>query len=82
MREKYSGGPNLRAAWARGKIKNIVKIILKVPPIKEPSADIPRAGPARPCLAIWYPSIQVTTDDGSPGILTRIEVVDPPYIAP
>jgi len=41
-----------------------------------------RAGPARPCFAIWWPSMAVTTDVASPGILTRIEVVEPPYWAP
>ena len=37
---------------------------------------------ARPFLAIWYPSIQVITEDASPGMLTRIDVVDPPYWTP
>jgi hypothetical protein len=82
IREKYSGGPNFRAAWARGKTKKIRTTRLKDPPIKDPKADIPKAGPARPFFAIWYPSRQVTTEDGSPGILTRMEVVEPPYIAP
>ncbi len=50
--------------------------------MKEPSAEMPSAGPARPCLAIWWPSIQVTTEAASPGMLTRIEVVEPPYIEP
>jgi hypothetical protein len=33
-------------------------------------------------LAIWCPSMQVITDDASPGMFTRIEVVEPPYWAP
>jgi hypothetical protein len=53
-----------------------------VPAMKDPIAAIPRAGPALPFLAIWYPSRQVITDDASPGIFTKIEVVDPPYWAP
>jgi hypothetical protein len=53
-----------------------------VPAMKEPKAAIPKARPALPCLAIWYPSIQVTTLQGSPGMFTNIEVVDPPYIPP
>ena len=28
------------------------------------------------------PSMHVTTDDASPGMLTRIDVVEPPYWAP
>jgi hypothetical protein len=50
--------------------------------MKEPKADIPSAAPARPCRAIWYPSMQVTTEAASPGMLTRMEDVDPPYMAP
>ncbi len=50
--------------------------------MKEPKAAMPRAGPARPCRAIWYPSMQVMTDAASPGMLTRMEVVEPPYWAP
>ena len=33
-------------------------------------------------LAIMLPSIAVTTEDDSPGVFSRIEVVDPPYIPP
>ena len=43
---------------------------------------MPSAGPARPCLAISWPSRQVTTEAASPGMLTRIEVVEPPYMEP
>ena len=57
-------------------------MMLKVPPIKEPKAEIPRAGPALPRRAIWYPSRHVTTEAASPGMLSRMEVVDPPYMAP
>ena len=53
-----------------------------VPPMNEPKADMPRAAPARPCRAIWYPSTAVMTEADSPGTLMRIEVVEPPYIAP
>ena len=53
-----------------------------VPAINEPIAAIPSADPARPCLAIACPSKAVTTDAASPGILTKMEVVDPPYMAP
>ena len=55
---------------------------LKVPAINDPKAAIPKAGPALPCFAIWYPSRHVMADDASPGILTKMDVVDPPYIAP
>ena len=37
---------------------------------------------ARPFLAIWYPSRQVTAEAASPGTLINTEVIVPPYIAP
>ena len=53
-----------------------------VPAMNEPIAAMPSAAPARPCRAILWPSMQVTTDAASPGMLSRIDVVEPPYIAP
>ena len=41
-----------------------------------------RAAPPRPRRAIWLPSMQVTTELASPGMFTRMEVVDPPYMEP
>ena len=52
------------------------------PAMKEPMAAMPSATPARPCLAIWWPSSVVTTEVASPGMLTRMAVVEPPYCAP
>ena len=40
------------------------------------------ASTAWPCLAIGWPSKVVATEDGSPGMLNRIEVVEPPNSAP
>ena len=82
IRLKYSGGPNARASLARGGATSISPITEMVPAMKEPKAAIPRAAPARPCRAIWYPSRQVMTEAASPGMFTRMEVVEPPYIAP
>jgi hypothetical protein len=45
-------------------------------------AAVASAAPARPCFAIRLPSSAVTIDPASPGVLRRIDVVDPPYIAP
>ena len=53
-----------------------------VAPTKDPTAAITRAGPPRPCLAIWKPSSVVATDDGSPGTLSRTAVIVPPYMEP
>ena len=41
-----------------------------------------RAAPARPLLAMRLPSMAVTMLAVSPGVLSRMEVVEPPYIAP
>lgn len=52
------------------------------PATNDPIAAVARACAARPALAILLPSIAVMTDDDSPGVFSRIDVVDPPYIPP
>src|SRR5262249_25294725 len=49
------------------------------PPFPTPQ---PGPGPARPRRARWWPAMVVTTEDASPGMLTRMAVVEPPYWAP
>ena len=82
IRLKYSAGPNAIATSARRGATSIRRMIEKVPAMNEPSAEMPSAGPARPRLAISCPSRHVTTEAASPGMLTRIDVVDPPYMQP
>ena len=53
-----------------------------MPATKDPIAAVASACAARPARAILLPSIAVTTDDDSPGVLSRIEVVEPPYMPP
>jgi len=53
-----------------------------VPATNEPIAAVASAGFARPRLAISNPSIAVATEPDSPGVLSRIDVVDPPYMPP
>jgi len=67
---------------AKGGATSIRPITEMVPAMKEPKAATPKAAPARPCRAIWYPSRHVMTEAASPGMFTRMEVVEPPYIAP
>ena len=81
-RLNISAGPNLRLNSARVEAVKARTIVPMMPAKKEPMAERPRAVPAFPCRASWWPSIAVTTDEASPGTLTRIEVVEPPYIAP
>ncbi len=79
---KNSGGPKRRAISARKRATTINPRMLMVPAMKDPTAETVKAAPARPFWAILYPSIQVTTEAASPGMLRRMEVVEPPYIAP
>ena len=80
--EKYSAGPNASASLVSGAPSTAISTVATQPAKNEPIAAIASAGPARPCLAIWKPSSAVTTEPASPGMLTRIDVVEPPYCAP
>src|ERR1044071_7145869 len=80
--EKYSAGPNLSASAVKGTPSAATSTVEKQPAMNEPMAAMASAGPALPCFAIWWPSSVVTTEDDSPGMLIRIEVVEPPYCAP
>ena len=53
-----------------------------VPATNEPIAAVASAGPPRPLRAMRLPSSAVTIVADSPGVLSRIDVVEPPYIAP
>src|SRR5699024_1749128 len=79
---KYSADPNTMATWATGPATILSTITLPVPPMNEAIAVMPRAGPARPDCASGYPSKADTTEGASPGILSRTDVVDPPYMMP
>ncbi len=80
--EKYSAGPNFSANSDSGIATVATNTVATVPAKKEASAAVASAAPAWPLRAIWWPSRQVTADDVSPGMLSRIDVVDPPYCAP
>ena len=79
---KYSGGPNLSPSSTTSGERKVRPTVAMVPATNEPMALVASAGPARPRLAIWLPSIAVTMVALSPGVLSRIDVVEPPYIAP
>ena len=79
---KYSGAPNCRAKRTNTGASSISMIVAKVPAKKEPMAAVASAAPARPFLAILLPSMAVTMLAVSPGVLSKIEVVEPPYMAP
>jgi hypothetical protein len=53
-----------------------------VPATKLPSAAVDSAAAARPARAILLPSRAEIIEALSPGVLSRIDVVDPPYMPP
>ena len=79
---KYSGGPSFTANSATAGANIVTTTVAMVPATKEPMAAVASAAPARPLLAILLPSMAVTMLAVSPGVFSRIEVVEPPYIAP
>ena len=79
---KYSGGPSFTANSATPGANNVTSTVAMVPATNEPIAEVAKACPARPFLAILLPSMAVTMVAVSPGVLSRIDVVEPPYIAP
>ena len=79
---KYSAGPNCSASSTTSGAIKVSSSVAIVPATNEPMAAVASAGPARPRFAIRLPSIAVTIEADSPGVLSRIDVVEPPYIAP
>ena len=53
-----------------------------VPATKEPMAAVASACAPRPARAILLPSSAVTIDELSPGVFSRMDVVEPPYMPP
>src|SRR3546814_14501599 len=53
-----------------------------VPAINEPIAAVASAAAPRPARAILLPSSAVIIDPASPGVLIKMDVVDPPSMAP
>ncbi len=79
---KYSGGPKRSATSTTSGASKVSRIVAIVPATNEPMAEVASAGPARPRLAILLPSSAVAIEADSPGVFSRIVVVEPPYIAP
>ena len=80
--EKYSAGPNLSAKFTTGSARNVMPMVPMVPATNEPMAAVARAAPARPRRAILFPSSEVMMVADSPGVFNRMDVVEPPYMAP
>ena len=71
-RTVYSAGPNLRANFARMGAMMIRAITPAMPPRVEPTVARLMALPASPFWAIGYPSRDVMTEGGAPGMFRRI----------
>src|SRR5918996_5983006 len=82
MSAKYSGELKESANAATCGAISVSAMTPIVPATKDEIAAMPSAAPALPRRAIWYPSRQVATEELSPGMLRRIDVVEPPYLAP
>ena len=78
MRLKYSAGPKAKAASTTSGAKKVRASVPMVPATKLPMAAVASACPARPRRAILLPSSAVTTAADSPGVLSKMEVVEPP----
>jgi hypothetical protein len=78
----YSGGPKRSANAASGGAITVSTMTPNVPAMNEPTAAMHSAAPARPFLAMALPSMQVMTEAASPGMRSRIDVVEPPYCEP
>ena len=79
---KYSAGPNSSAILTISGATKVSAAVAIVPAMKEPIAAVASAWAPRPLRAISWPSMAVTMLPDSPGVLSRIAVVEPPYIAP
>src|SRR5699024_10675573 len=80
--KKYSCGPNFNANSDNGLAKIINPITAIMPPNKEAMAEIVSALPASPFLVIGYTSNVAAVADPQPGVFSKIELLEPPYIAP
>ncbi len=78
----YSGAPKRRPASDRTGEKKVMTMMPTHPAKNEPIAEMDKATPALPWRAIGCPSMQTTTELGSPGMLSMIAVVEPAWCAP
>ena len=57
-------------------------MVARVPATNDPIAAVARAAAPRPRRAMRLPSSAVMIAPLSPGVFSRIDVVEPPYMAP
>ena len=78
----FSAGPNCSANFATSGATSVIMITANSAPTNEEVNAAVSASPALPCCAIGWPSKVVATDQGSPGMLNRTDVIAPPNSAP
>ena len=79
---KYSHGPIANAISATVCARNAPAMALPAVPMQDATIPIARALPACPFLAIGWPSKQVATDDGEPGMPRSTDPMKPPEQPP
>ncbi len=82
MIARYDGAPRVTANREIAGANAASRTVPMVPATNDPIAAVASAWAARPALAILLPSIAVITEEDSPGVFNRIDVVDPPYMPP
>src|ERR1700686_4381249 len=75
--DAYSGGPISSELSDRNGASVAMMTTPTHPAKNDPTAEMTRAPPAPPCRAMGWPSRQMTMEDGSPGMLSMIAVVEP-----
>ena len=82
MSAKKSASETSTARSATVGARTASRKVAMVPATNEPMAAVASAWAARPLFAILLPSTAVTTEALSPGVFSRIDVVEPPYMPP
>ena len=79
---QYSKGPNFRATEARKGLMTTSSTTPMMVPRKENTTPVPRALAACPFSAMGRPSKQVATEEGVPGMFSRMAEIRPPEMPP
>src|SRR4051812_37684988 len=82
MSAKYDGAPSTTTHSATVGARAPSRPVPIGPATNDPIGAVASACAGRPRLAILLPSSAVMTDDDSPGVLSRIDVGEPPYMPP
>lgn len=82
MIARYDGAPRVTANREIAGANAASRAVPMAPAMNYPIAAVASAWAARPALAILLPSRAVITEDDSPGVFSRIDVVEPPYMPP